>query len=136
MHTQFDSRRVPRRRHLAIALPIAFLVAMLVTISPGVDDRADAATKLPGSSSFKGRPPLAFRVVTTSQGLGAVRLQMTQNPQQLWVYSGVCGKPQSRTLIAPNDHSVKVLLQPVRPGTCVTVQITGAPYPVAGQLWY
>jgi hypothetical protein len=135
MQTQFDDGRGPRWRCL-VTLAIVFLAAILVTVSDGIGDRADAASMLPGSSSFKGQPPLAFRVVTTPQGMGAVRLQMTRNPQQLWVYSGPCETPQRRLLILPNDHSVKMLLQPVRPGTCVTVRITGVPLPVAGQLWY
>lgn len=136
MHTQFDNPRAPRRWRLANAVAVTFLAAMLIAISPGVDDRVHAGPRAPGSSSFQGQPPLALRAITTPQGSGAVRLQMTQNPQQLWVDAGPCGKPQRRTRIAPNDHSVKVLLQPIRPGTCVTIQITGAPLPVAGQLWY
>jgi hypothetical protein len=119
--------KVHRRIPTVVAAFLAALACALF-LAPA---RADAKAAV-----FRGVPPLVTQSVTTTSGNGEVTLRMMVNPQVLTVTSSRCSGPTTTIVIRPNDHTTKVLLAPILPGTCFIVRITGAPIMVTGLLSY
>ena len=122
-----------RRRVAAVGTAIVFAITTVFVATGG---SPSAAGVVQTTRVFDGTPPLHFRLITTPDGHGQLRLQMLQNPAPITVSTARCGQVPATITIAANDHTVHVLPAKVPAGTCVTVQLTGKAVRVTGRLWY
>jgi hypothetical protein len=114
----------------------AAIVFAMSTLFAATGASPSAAGVVRTTRVFAGIPPLHFRLITTPEGRGQLRLQMLQNPAPLTVSTARCGQVPATTTIAANDHTVHVLPVKVPPGNCATVQLAGKAVRVTGRLWY
>ena len=126
-------RGFPRRQVAAFGTAIVFATTTLFVATGG---SPSAAGVVQTTRVFDGTPPLHFRLITTPEGRGQLRLQMLRNPAPLRVSTARCGQVPATITIAANDHTVHVLPARVPPGNCATVQLTGKAVRVTGRLWY